>query len=318
MRIALLLLLPLFLFASKAFVELDIDRGQRFFVSKKFIATLKVETTAFSISNLDVNLESSDDVVVIAPSSASYKSSEEIGGERYQYSAYEYELYPLKPGGLSLKPFKVSFDVSSGYGQPREHFELQTSQKEIFVSSVKGVDGFILATPKLTVKTAYSERQKAYKLGDAITQTITISAVDVPDVLIPTLAFADIEGVKRYEDESRLSQEKKGGRLVSRRVQSATYLFNRDGNFTLPSHTLKWYDTQTSRVATARTEPYSFEVIDTTRKAPDAKAKSAISYKQLFLPALGVMAGMLFLVYGIIRYRKRDKDRFALVKRINP
>jgi len=318
MKIVLLLLLPLFLFASKAFVELYIDRAQEFFVSKKFIATLKVKTTAFSISDLDLNLEGNSDFVIIAPSSAAYTDSEEIGDEQYQSSVYEYELYPLKAGGLSIKPFKVSFNVSLGYGQPKEHFSLKTSQKELFVSSPKGVDGFILATPKLTIKTTYSAGKKSYKLGDAITQTITTSAIDVPDVLIPKVAFADIEGFKRYEDETRLTQEQKEDKLIAKRVQSATYVFNQDGNFTLPSQTLKWYNTQTSRIATTNTKAYNFEVIDTRPKEPSVK-KESISYKKPLLITLGGAAFTLLLIYGIIRFKRRkNKNRYSLEKRINP
>lgn len=318
MRILLLLLLPLLLCASKAFVELDMDRGREFFVSKKFIAALKVKTTAFSISDLDVNLEGNDDFVILAPSSASYKSSETIGGEQYQSSVYEYEIYPLRAGGLSLAPFKVSFDVSLGYGQPKEHFDLETSQKEIFVSSPKGVDGFILATPKLRIKTAYSEHKKSYSVADAVTQTITIMAIDVPDVLIPTIPFADVVGLKRYEDENSLTQEKKGGKLVSQRVQSATYVFNKDGNFTLPSQRLMWYNTQTSQVVTATTKAYSFEVIDARENEPNAKKRRASSKKPLLI-TLGGAVSVLLLICSIIRYRKRkNRDKYALKKRINP
>ncbi len=318
MKIVFFLLLPLFLFGAKALVELEIDRAQEFFVSKKFIATLKVKTTAFSISDLAVNLEGNSDFVIMEPSSAAYINSEEIGDEQYQYNVYEYELYPLKADGLSLKPLKVSFSVSSGYGQPKEHFSLETSQKELFVSSPKGVDGFILATPNLSIKTTYSESKKSYKLGDAITQTITMRAIDVPDVLIPKIAFSEIEGFKYYEDESRLTQEKKDKKLISQRVQSATYVFNQDGNFTIPSQSLKWYNTKTSRIVSTKTKAYSFEVIDETPKELSKKEES-VSYKKPLMLTLGGVAFTLLCVYGIIRYRRRkNKNRYALKKRINP
>ena len=318
MRTLLLLLLPIFLFGAKAFVELDIDKAQEFFVSKKFIATLKVKTTAFSISDLDVNLEGNSDFVIISPSSAAYTNSEEIGDEQYQSSVYEYELYPLKSGGLSLKPLKVSFSVSSGYGQPKEHFNLKTSQKEIFVSSPKGVDGFILATPKLSTKTRYSSYKKYYKVGDAIAQTIDTTALDVPDVLIPKIAFADVEGFKRYEDESKLTQEKKDEGLVSKRVQSVTYVFMQEGNYTIPRQKIRWYNTQTSRITTETTMAYSFEVIDERQKEVIVVEES-ISYKKPLLLALVSIVFTLLFIYGIIRFRRRkNKNRYALKKRINP
>ncbi len=162
MRLLIFLILPFILYASKAMVSLDIDRSQEFFVSKKFIAVLKVKTTAFSISDLDVDFNNNRDFIVVSPSSAAYTASEEIGEETYQYSVYEYEFYPLKADGLSVEPFEVSFNVSSGYGQPKEHFTLQTSKKELYVSSPKGSNGFILATPKLSIKTTYSNEKISY------------------------------------------------------------------------------------------------------------------------------------------------------------
>jgi len=319
MRILFILLFPIFLFGAKALVELDIDRAQEFFVSKKFIATLKVKTTAFSISDLDVNLEGNSDFVIIAPSSAAYTNSEEIGDEQYQYNVYEYELYPLKSGGLSLQPLKVSFNVSSGYGQPKEHFDLKTTQKELFVSSPKGINGFILATPKLSTKTRYSSYKKHYKVGDAITQSIDTTALDVPDVLIPKIVFPDVEGFKRYDDESKLTQEKKNEGLISKRLQSVTYVFMQEGNYTIPSQKIKWYNTLTSHIKTENTMAYSFEVIDDRVQASKDVIEKSTSYKKPLLIALSTMAFILLLIYGIIRFKRRkNKNRYALTKRINP
>ncbi|MEA1919560.1 MAG: hypothetical protein U9N52_06955 [Campylobacterota bacterium] len=317
MRLVLVLLLPLFLFASKALVELDIDRGQEFFVSKKFNATLKVKTTAFSISDLDVNLGENSDFVIVEPSSAAYISSEEIGDERYQFSVYEYGLYPLKANALSLKPFKVNFSVSSGYGQPKEHFSLETSQKELFISSPKGAKGFVLATPDLSVKTSFSDNKKSYKVGDAITQTLTIIALDVPDVLIRKVAFSEIDGFKRYENESRLSQEKKDKSLISKRTQSCTYIFKQDGNYTIPAQTIEWYNTQTFKLMSASTKAYSFEVIGEVLEESSAKEKVALQ-KSLYI-AFGIVLFILLFSYSLFRYKRRkNKNRYALEKRINP
>lgn len=317
MRLVLFLLLPIFLFASKAMVELEIARGQEFFVSKKFNATLKVKTTAFSISDLDVNLGGNSDFVIVEPSSAAYISSEEIGDKTYQFSVYEYELYPLKANALSLKPFEVSFNVSSGYGQPKEHFSLETSQKELFISSPKGAQGFVLATSDLSVTTSFSDNKKSYKVGDAITQTLTIRALDIPDVLIQKVVFSEIDGFKRYENESKLFQEKKDKLLISKRIQSCTYVFNIDGNYTIPAQTIEWYNTQTSKLMTSSSKAYSFEVIGEVLEESSVKEEVAL-YKRLYI-AFGIVLFILLFTYLLIRYKRRkNKNRYALEKRINP
>jgi len=317
MKILLLLLLPLLLFGAKAMVNLEIDRGQRLFVSQKFTAQLKVYTTAFSISDLDVDFGKNSDFIIIAPSSAAYLNSEEIGDETYQYSVYEYELYPLKSGGISLKPFTVSFNTSAGYGQPKEHFELKTSQKELFVAAPKGVDGFILATDKLSIKTSFSSKEKHFKIGDAIVWKIRITAFNLPDVLIPKLTFPQIEGLKLYEDESRLSQTKKEHNFISQRVQSATYVLNRDGNYTLPSLALEWYNIRSKKIERTYSKSYSFEVVGSMKQ--DTKSEEEKSGKSELVTAFTVVALFLLVLFLLLQWNKRrDKSKYALVKRINP
>lgn len=315
MRVILFLFLPLFLFASKAMVSLEIDRGQEFFVSKKFIAIVKVKTTAFSISDLDVDFGDNKDFIFVAPESAAYISSETIGEETYQYSVYEYELYPLRANGISLKPLNLSFNVSSGYGQPKEHFELKTSQKELFISSPKGVDGFVLVTPKLSIESTFSSNQKSYKVGDAITWKVSINAIDVPDVLIPKIKFPLIEGLKLYEDESKLTQTNQDTNLVAKRVQSATYLFMKDGNFTLPAQKMEWYNINTSKLESENTQSYSFEVIAKVKEVP---AQENNDYVKIAYVLIGIIVTFLLTYLLIIYNKKRDKNAYALEKRINP
>ncbi len=312
MRLLLFLCLPFLLFGAKALVSLDIDRAQEFFVSKKFIAVLKVKTTAFSISDLNVDFKNNNDFIIISPQSASYTSSEELGEETYQYSVYEYEFYPLKANGISIEPLEVSFNVSSGYGQPKEHFTLHTSKKELFITSVKDSDKFLLATPELSITSSYSTNLKSFKIGDAITQTIEIRAFDVPDVLIPKLKFPSIQGMKLYEDEDNLSQKKSKNILESKRIQSATYIFMKDGNFTLPKQKMQWYNTADSKIKTEESEAYSFEVIGEVlkeKKLPKKKENNNIK------TILAVIVVLLILLSFIL---KNNKNKYRLIKNMNP
>ena len=318
MRLLFFLLMPLLLFGSKAMVTLEIENPKELFVSKKFIVTLKVKTTAYSINDLDVNFQNNNDFVIIAPQSAAYLDSEEIGDETYQYSAYEYEVYPLKTKSATLRPWTVSFNVSLGYGQPLQHFKLKTKQKRVYIHAPKGVKGFILSTPKLTIKTSFSTLQKKFKVGDAITQTIETTALDVPDVLIPKIIFPEIEGLKRYEEESRLSQVKGETYLVSKRVQSATYLFLEEGNYTIPRQTLKFYDTDQSKIRYEKSQMFTFEVIaESNTTEAIAPHKRSFNPRVIYLLLVTILS--LFLLIFLVRWnKKRVKNRYALQKRMNP
>ena len=317
-RLFLFLLLPLALFAIESKVVLEFEKTQRLFVSQKFIVQLKVMSTGFKLSNLEVDYNHNNDFVIIAPESAAYN---ETDGD-YSVVVYEYEVYPLKKGRLTLKPWVVTYDVSMGYGMPMKHFKRSPKRKVFNIRSIKGY-GFLLATPKLTLTTSFSPLQSTFKIGDAIERTIVFKAVDVPDLLIPNISLHDIEGLKIYPEEPHLSQnvDSEGG-LVSTRIQKETYLFTKDGNYTIPSETLYWYNTKSKRVQKERTKRYSFSVIAPQKE--EIKSTDTTAFKKVYLlyGFLGLFS--LYLLYRILKLlpkhqpKVKKRSKSLLVESINP
>ena len=318
MRFIWILFLPLALFAIESKVVLAFDKTQRLFVSQKFVVQLKVMSTGFKLSNLEVDYNHNNDFVIIAPESAAYTDTD---GD-YSVVVYEYEVYPLKKGRLTLKPWVVTYDVSMGYGMPMKHFKRSPKRKVFNVRSVKGYD-FLLATPRLRLTTTFSPTQSTFKIGDAIERKIVFKAVDVPDLLIPTIPLQDIEGLDIYPEEPRLSQKVvREGRLVSTRIQKETYLFTQEGNYTIPSETLYWYNTKTKRVQKERTKRYSFSVI--TPPVEVTRITETTSFKKVYLlySVLGLLT--LYLLYHIVRLlpkrqpKVKKRSKSLLVESINP
>jgi len=317
-RLFLFLLLPLALFAIESKVVLEFDKTQKLFVSQKFVVQLKVMSTGFKLSNLEVDYNHNNDFVIIAPESAAYN---ETDGD-YSVVVYEYEVYPLKKGRLTLKPWIVTYDVSMGYGMPMQHFKRKPKRKIFNIRSIKGY-GFLLATPKLTLTTSFSPLQHTFKVGDAIERTIVFRAVDVPDLLIPNIPLQDIKGLEIYQEEPHLSQKiDSEGSLVATRIQKETYLFTHEGNYTIPRETLYWYNTKTKWVQKERTKRYSFSVIAPPKEEIKPPEHTAFKKVYLLYGFLGLLS--LYLLYRIakllpkrkLKVKKRSKS--LLVESINP
>jgi len=318
MRFIWIFFLPLALFAIESKVVLKFNTNQRLFVSQKFVVQLKVMSTGFKLSNLEVDYNHNNDFVIIAPESAAYTESE---GD-YAVVVYEYEVYPLQKGKLTLKPWTVTYDVSMGYGQPIKHFKRSPKRKVFNIHSVKGYD-FLLATPSLRLTTTFSPTQSTFKVGDAIERTIVFTAVNVPDLLIPTIPLQDIEGLDIYPEEPRLSQKVvREGRLVSTRIQKETYLITHEGNYSIPKETLYWYNTRTKQVQKEQSKPYSFYVVAPIKKAVPPKEVSTFKTIYLFYGLLALL--LLYLLYRgsqLLPKRKpkvKKRSKSLLVESINP
>lgn len=300
MRLSLLLLLPLFLFAMQGDVSVKIQPKARYFVSEKIVLQLEVKTTGFSVGDVHVDTSDFKDFIIVAPQSAAYVQSEEIDGESWQDAVYEYELYPLRGGKIALTPFEVSFTGSMGYGQPKRAFTKRTAPLTLQVDSPDGIDGFVLSTPKLTLDAAYKPMPERLKVGDAFERTITITAVDVPDILLPPVALEQQDALRIYDDEPRLSMEQ--GR--AKRVEHQTIIASQEGNMTLPEQKLYWYDSVNGTLHEEVIEAVDFEVIG----GPGAVTPDEESSFEALLVVLGVLllivGSSTFLLY-IVRYEKR-------------
>lgn len=300
MRISLLLLLPLFLFAMQGDVSVQIKPKARYLISEKILLQLDVKTTGFSVGDVRVDSSGLKDLIIVAPKSAAYVQSEEIDGESWQVAVYEYELYPLRGGEIFLAPFEVSFSGSMGYGQPKSTFIKSTGPFTLQVDSPDGIDGFVLSTPKLTFDVTYKPDPEALKVGEAFERTVTITAVDVPDLLLPSVAIEEQKMLRIYDDEPRLSMEQ--GK--AKRVEHQTIITSHEGNITLPEQRLYWYDSVNGILHAEIIEAVDFEVSGGIKTATSEEEGSFWTLFVL-LGVLLLIAGSLTIMLYIIRYEKR-------------
>jgi len=282
-------------------------------------------SSGFSIDALEVDYSNNQDFLIIEPQSASYNESI----EGFQGVVYEYEVYPLKKGKLRLKPWHINFRASMGYAQPKQTFTKTTKAIMMDISSVKGYN-FLLASSSVKVKTTFDTKEHNFSVGDAITREILISAINVPDLLIAPIKTKHLRSVRIYKSEPILKQVKKNENIVASRLEKETYILNEEGNFTIESAPVKWYNVDTKKVDTEIIPAFYFSVKASEKKDGVIKEKK-LSKKEL-LGYSAILLGLLFslwvffklLQYLLMIYKvkkvqiKEMREKNSLVKHINP
>jgi hypothetical protein len=83
------------------------------------------------------------------------------------------------------------------------------------------------------------------RVGDTVTRQVIIDADGTPAMLIPSVAFAEIPGLRRYVQEPVVTKrvDGRGGLLGGRRVDTASYVIERRGAYKLPAIELDWWNT---------------------------------------------------------------------------
>jgi hypothetical protein len=106
-------------------------------------------------------------------------------------------------------------------------------------------------------------------VGDAVTRVVTIKAERAPSMLLPPTIFSAIDGPAVYPAQPSL-QDKTEGRneeLSATRVDSATYMLERAGDYELPAVDVRWWNGNEGKVETAHLDAVKLQVVPNPARA---------------------------------------------------
>src|SRR5262249_3197684 len=133
---------------------------------------------------------------------------------------------------------------------------------EAFIpGAAAGLRPFLAATG-LTIEQTVQRSSDQLRSGDAITRTVVLKADDAPALLLPPPNFAAVDGLALYPAQPSL-EDKTDGRsdtLSSTRVDSATYMLQRPGNYWLPAIDVRWWNLGSGKIETAHLDAVALDV----------------------------------------------------------
>ena len=311
----LLILLTLSLHAIEGAVSAKVVPKERYAVSEEIVIQVDIKSTAYSMTQSKIGLENSPEYVVSAPKSAASLQTVDINGTDWSVVHYEYKLYPLHAGKLSIPPIAISFLASMGYGQESQSFELRTEGLSIDIASHEGVnaDKFVLSTPYYSLKTTQNPTTDSLKEGDAFTLLMTQEAESVPDILLTPIRFESSEYFKVYTTEPTLtSSENRGVSSVSR-SDKFTFVAIKEGNATLPSQELLWWDTKEQRLHKEQIPTLHFTIIPQPKVKTQQEDTQSINSQKLlsYIAIILLLITLLYRAYPLLKKRqKRQKELY--------
>ena len=284
-------------------VSLSVATKEKRYTSQEVVLKIDLKTTAFSIKNSKIDLRSSDEYIIVAPQSASSIETIDINGTDWQIVHYEYMLYPLRDGRITIPRVAMSFDASMGYGQKSQRFDLHSHELNLNIDTPKGAkEGeFVLSTPRYTLSsTLDGSRDESnltrLKVGDAITLQIRQEALNIPDILLSPSRYAESQYFKIYPKEPLLESKIEGDDRVSSRIDSYTFVATKEGNTTIPIESIVWWNPNEEHLYSEEREAYSI-VIEANRDLIDVAIVEAESKSNWWLY---ISATFILLLIAVI------------------
>ena len=172
--------------------------------------------------------------------------TEQIDDTTYNVQQHELALFMLRPGVYAVPPFTVRFASAPRYGEPPVEHQLATQAMQVEASMPPGAEHLpgLISTRALRVTQTWQPQPTQARLGDAFTRTITLSAPDVPGMVLPPLPLARVDGLTVYPKPPIVQDHVERGAFTGQRTQTVTYVCERPGLMTVPALVIPWWDVE--------------------------------------------------------------------------
>ncbi len=199
--------------------------------------------------------------------------------EQFDYDTWagqrrEYSVIPLKTGTLTIAPFDVTVRYALDGAKPSDPTPVTTKSIEISASvppEAEGLESFIAST-RLTVDEKWEAPSGEMKAGDSVTRTVTVRAVNVPSVLLPSMGIENVpDGIAAYGDPPSTRDEggERGTVRTGSRVEQVTYVFEREGSYELVPVEVSWWDPGVGKVRVSSSKGRTFEIAPNSDFVPE-------------------------------------------------
>ena len=223
------------------------------------------------------DLDLPDALVLFEPRGVNF--SERVGAETFAGQSRRYTIYPQRAGryyipeiGVGVRYFGGSGATDATLSPPPMNFEA------IIPPEAEGL-GYFIATSRLTLEERLAPETRELRVGDALRRTVSVTVDGALSMVIPPLVFEPIPGLGVYPDPPLVHDEGgvRGQTIVGTRVDSASYVAEREGHYVLPAIELSWWNVNAGRLERASAEAVELDVIPN----PDLATEFALPPEEL-------------------------------------
>lgn len=220
-----------------------------------------------------------------------YQSS--VNGKSYNVLEVQYLLKAHKAGNYEIYPSRMGMVVRTGRSDPDFNGFFSAAGRSLRVSS-NPLRLQILSLPEKNKPTDFQGLVGKFQMtsaitpsslaaGDSATYTVTVQGRGnlerIPDLALPE-TFSEENGIKIYPDKPEIKIDE-SDQSTGEKVLKWAMVPEKDGDYTIPSITLSYFDTELKQYVTKTTGELSFHVTPSDSPAiPSGQYSGGIPGKQ--------------------------------------
>ena len=221
---------------------------------------VSVFTTTWFTSGIDVGNIQVDGALTVYFRSLS--NSREFNGKKYAGVDFYYNVFPTNAGEITIPVLEIQVESPKEGGYKGIKHTIKTKPKTITVKGVPlGYDpNNWLVARSLNVSEKWSTPLTNVKVGDVIQRTITRSAGGTLAEFFPKTTWDSIVGVSNYPMRPKVNTHKSKTAVSATRIETVNYLFEKEGEITIPSIEYLYYNSSNKKFYRKQTDSITITV----------------------------------------------------------
>lgn len=198
------------------------------------------------------------------------EGSELVNGIRYRTFSRRYAITPQKSGHFSIAPPVFSGEMidraSRQYGYYSRTKRVLEQAQTIAIEVQPIPDSFPSQTANwlvaglVTLTEEWSPNITELTVGEPITRTITLSAVDVAENQLPELTLSFPNSLRLYQEQPQAKSAERNGHIIAQKVFTTAVIATESGEVSLPEVSLPWWNSKTNQLESAVLPAKTFTV----------------------------------------------------------
>ncbi|MBP1872831.1 hypothetical protein LPJGGPFB_05562 [Ensifer adhaerens] len=244
--------------------------------------------------------------VVTMPDDRGLNLNETINGVAFSGIRKTYIITPQAAGDYVLPPVDIPFGYAAVPGETAQG-QVKMPMLRFTVTVVPGgADGRLTVTSaKVTMTQTFDRDPASLNAGDALVRTIIVNAQGLAAMMIPEPSFDAPEGAQVYVHNPVLSEDRsdRGEFRGGIRKDTATYVFAKAGEYTIPAIPLQWFDPAVGKAQSVDAPAAKVSVAaapaNATGLAPPSPSPEEAPFDWLWWIAAGLAVATFALVIQI-------------------
>jgi hypothetical protein len=239
------------------------------------------------------------------------------GGKTFSAQGQRYLIFPQVRGKYTVPSAKVEVTYAMPDGKPSAPAILASPPIQFEARLPAGAEGakYYLTTSNFRINQSLDRKLEGLKVGDSFTRTVDMTAEDTVGISLPPLTFEARAGIRLYPGTPKVSEKAERGKIEATRTETATYVLEREGRYTLPEIAIVWWNPQTKRMNKARlpaielqvqaNSGYNTEVFarsqEPEEKPVEEPGRTGMEHLKASLHWLGLLLGVFLLLLVLWR-----------------